>query len=240
MSNVNRDAYAFSGFPKECVNFLISLRQNNNKIWFQDHKSDFENYVMLPAREFVTSMGELLLKLAPRIHADPRTDQSIFRIYRDTRFSQDKTPYKTHLGIWLWEGSRPKMENSGFYFHLEPPRMMLAVGVYQFTDEILKAYRDAVIHPDYGPELATAIQKVNNKKGYQIGGSHYKRVPSGYDAQHPLADLLLYRGLDASFEVPIPDELYTSQILEYCYNHYLDMLPVHRWLVNVLDASAQD
>ena len=83
---------------------------------------------MTPARLFVGEMGARLKKLSPGVQADPRVDKSIFRIFRDTRFSRDKTPYKTHLGIWFWEGDGPRMECSGFYFHLDPPKLMNGSG----------------------------------------------------------------------------------------------------------------
>ncbi len=98
----------FKGFPKECVNFYVDVVQNNSKAWFDSHKNVFESYVMTPARDFVSEMGKLLGQISPGINADPRLNRSIFRPYRDTRFSKDKTPYKTHLGIFFWEGSREK------------------------------------------------------------------------------------------------------------------------------------
>jgi uncharacterized protein (TIGR02453 family) len=96
---------------------------------------------MTPARSFVTAMGEKLRKIAPGIVADPRVNKSIFRIYRDTRFSKEKTPFKTNLGIWFWEGDLPRMESFGFYFHVEGKKMMLAAGVYMFQKEQLEAFR---------------------------------------------------------------------------------------------------
>ncbi len=104
----------FRGFPRECVTFYAELARNNNKEWFSEHKSEFERYVMETARDFVYHMGNLLKEISPEIVADPRLDRSIFRHYRDTRFSKDKSPYKTHLGILFWEGNRAKMDCPGY------------------------------------------------------------------------------------------------------------------------------
>ena len=111
---------SFPGFSKESVQFYKSLSKNNDKRWFEEHKADYEQFVLAPAREFVVVLGEKLRKIAPQIHAEPKINQSIFRIYRDTRFSRDKSPYKTNLGIWLWEGVGKRMECSGFYFPFCP------------------------------------------------------------------------------------------------------------------------
>jgi uncharacterized protein (TIGR02453 family) len=144
--------------------------------------------------------------------------------------SKDKTPYKTHLGIWLWEGAGAKFESSGYYFHLEPPNILIGVGIHNFSKELLKAYRDAVVDPDTGPALAGTIQEVGVKGGYQLGGKHYKRVPRGYDPDHPNVELLLYNGLTAGSEVPIPEEFYSAALLDYCYQRYVEMYPIQHWL----------
>ncbi len=115
----------FKGFSKGAVEFYLQLAKNNNKAWFDEHKSEFERQVMDVAKDFVYSMGSLLKELSPNVIADPRVNGSIFRPYRDTRFSNDKTPYKTHLGIFFWEGKGPKMDCPGYYFHLEPPIVFL-------------------------------------------------------------------------------------------------------------------
>ena len=100
----------------------------------------------------------------PGVVADPRTNGagSIFRIYRDTRFSKDKRPYKTYLGILFWQGRGKKMENPGFYFHLEPKGLMLGAGTYTFMKQGLEAFRKAVVHRTRGPALAKAVKKVAN------------------------------------------------------------------------------
>lgn len=220
---------AFAGFPKECLRFYRELAKNNSKQWFDQHRTDFESFVMKPARLFVAAMGDALEGMSPGIHADPRVDKSIFRIYRDVRFSGDKRPFKTNLGIWFWEGNGPRMESSGFYIQLEPESFMLGVGMYMFPKHMLKVYRDSVVHPKYGTQLAGAVRKVL-KKGYELGGIHYKKVPRGYHADHPNAELLLFNGLWAGVEGRIPKELYTPELVKYCYKRFTDMYPVHEWL----------
>jgi uncharacterized protein (TIGR02453 family) len=228
---------AFSGFSKQTVEFYTQLKKNNNKSWFEEHKSDYETYVMTPARDFVVAMGERLEKLSPNIHADPRVNKSIFRIYRDTRFSKDKTPYKTNLAMWWWEGEGPRMECSGYYIHIEPPNLMLGVGIYMFPRDMLKTYRDSVVSPIYGPALQQAIEEVSRQEKYSIGDKHYKRVPRGYDPDHENAELLLYNGLHAGFETDIPRVFYSEDLLDYCFDIYNDLYPIHKWLMEMTERA---
>lgn len=223
----------FSGFSKETVKFFESLTKNNNSEWFDAHRNDYERFVKKPSQDFVSSMGELLTVLDSGIQAIPKVNQSMFRINRDTRFSNDKSPYKTNMGLWFWSGHRPRMECSGFYLHLEGDTLMLGTGIYMFSKELLDRYRDAVVDPKLGKELAAAI-KALSKNGYETGGKHYKKTPRGYDPSHPNAQLLLFNGIYAGIEEKIPAEFYSSKLLDYCFIHYKKMLPLHEWLKNAL------
>jgi uncharacterized protein (DUF2461 family) len=138
------------------------------------------------------------------------------------------------MGIMLWEGSRPRMECSCYYLHLEPPKLMLGVGLYMFTPELLEVYRAACVHPKHGPALAKAAKQLE-AKGYALGGKFYKKVPRGFEADHPNAELLLHNGMHADLETKIPAEFYSPKLLDYCFAHYKNMSPLHKWLVEVLD-----
>lgn len=223
------ESSGFKGFPKEAVSFFTGLAENNGKLWFDERKKDYERFVLAPARAFVEAMGPRLKKISPGVIADPRINQSLFRIYRDARFSKDKRPYKTHLGILFWEGGAKRMECPGFYFHLEPPDLMLAAGMYVFSRPLLEVYRNSVVHPKQGPALARAVKEVT-ARGYAVGGSHYKKVPHGFDPSHKNAALLLHDGLFAMTEERIPRELYSSDLLDYCERKWREMAPIHRRL----------
>ncbi len=220
----------FPGFPREIVEFYIKLRTNNTKAWFNEHRRDYDDYVMGPARNFVSVMGERLRKIVPTINAIPRVDKSIFRIHRDVRFSKDKSPFKTHLGVWFWDGDGPKMESSGFYFHLEPPTVMLGAGIYQFTKDLMPEYRDSVVHPVHGPALKVALDPIMASGKYTLGGTHYKRTPHGFDPEHENVELLLHNGFHLGIETPIPNAFFSEEILDYCLTHFQKLLPVHQWL----------
>lgn len=221
----------FDGFSKETVAFFKNLAKNNNREWFERHRPVYEAHVMGPAKAFVVAMGERLKTIAPRVNAIPRINKSIFRLNRDTRFSMDPTPYKTNLGILFWEGGGSKMEGPGFYFHLEPPDLWLGSGTWMFSDKQIARYRRAVVEPNLGKELAKIAAMVSSLEGWELGGKHYKRVPAGFDPGHPNAPLLLHNGLYAGFETAIPEEFFSARLIDYCFDRYAPLLPLHRWLV---------
>lgn len=223
----------FQGFSKETVAFFENLKRNNNRVWFESHRQEYENYVMKPAKAFVVAMGEKLRAAFPDIIASPKVNKSLFRITRDTRFSLDKRPYKTNLGFYFWEGTKPRMECSGFYFHLEPPIIVLGVGAYMFPKRWLDRFRRMVVDTEYGEELSDVIKRISKLKGCTLGGKYYKRIPSGYEASHPNAYLLLHNGLYAGCETDIPDELYSHELIDHCWKRFHALAPLHKWLVSI-------
>lgn len=223
----------FKGFSNNAVSFFNALLKNNNREWFLSNRKEYEVYVLEPAKSFVMALGERLKKFSSEIRAVPKVNGSIFRINRDTRFSQDKSPYKNHLGIFLWEGSRPRMECPGFYFQLDTSGILFGGGIYMLSGQELDKYRKAVIDPVSGPELKKIIDDLHKIPGYSLGGKHYKRIPPGYPSDHPNSDFLLFRGLYAGIEEKIPDELFSEKILDYCTKKYKPMIPLHQWMVSV-------
>lgn len=222
---------AFSGFTKDTVRFFNGLRRNNNREWFNKNRETYDEQVMEPAKAFVTAMGERLKTVVPKIIAVPLVNKSIFRINRDTRFTQDPAPYKTHLGLYFWEGTKPRMESPGFYFHVEPPNLYLGSGMYMFPDNLMPRYRRAVVDPKLGKELRKVLAAIAKHKEYEIGGQHYKRVPAGYDPGHPSAELLKHNGLWVGYETKIPEEFFSVRLVDYCFERYEPLVPLHRWLM---------
>ena len=222
----------FSGFPKTFQTFFNGLKKNNSKAWFDANRLSYENDVKAPAADFVVALGKRLKKIAPNIQAIPKVNKSLFRLNRDVRFSKDKSPYKTNMGILFWEGHRKRMECTGFYFHVEGRKMMLAAGMHMFPKNFFEPYRNAVVDKKRGPQLVRAVNTVTGK-GYLIGGTHYKRVPRGYDPEHKNAGFLLHNGLYARIETELPSEFFSADIVDLAYDHYRSMVPLHRWLLKV-------
>jgi uncharacterized protein (TIGR02453 family) len=225
----------FLGFPSKGLQFLADLAQNNNRDWFNARKADYQQWVLAPAQEFVFALGERLKTISKGIAYDTRTNGSgsILRIYRDVRFSKDKTPYNTSLRMVFWEGNRKKMENPGFFVWANPTGAGVFVGLHSFPKPYLTAYRDAVMDERLGDELERALSVVSKAGDYGIGGEHYKRVPRGYDPEHARAGLLKYAGLWASTAAIEPDRILAPEFVELCFEHCRNMAPLQQWLVAV-------
>ena len=224
----------FSGFPQAGVDFLANLAENNEREWFNAHKSDYKNHVEKPAQELVATLGERLQSISPAIIFDTRANGSgsMMRIYRDTRFSKDKTPYNPYVTMAFWEGSSKKTTAySGFFLRVEPTGVGLMVGTRGFDKERLAAYRTAVSDPTLGTELETIIANMQDK--FEIQGEHYKRVPHGFDADHPRADLLRYNSLHAFYFTIPPQYLTSPDLVEQCMIQFEQMVPLHHWLVKL-------
>lgn len=220
----------FAGFSRRTVTFFRDLAKNNNKEWFAAHRPDYETQVLLPAKSFVVALGARLKTIVPTVAAVPAVNKSIFRIFRDTRFSLDPTPYKTNLGLYFWDMSRSRLEGAGFYVHLEPPMFMLGAGMYMFPKPFLGRFRAAVVDPKKGRKLTGILEDIRGLGGWEIGGAHYKKIPAGCDPKHPNAPLLLHTGLWAGREEKIPEVFFTAGLVDYCFELLRPLRPLHRWL----------
>ncbi len=230
----------FDGFPDEGLQFLNDLRDNNRREWFEEHKATFNKKVQEPAQSFILGLGEQLVKLAPGLRYDTRLNGSgsLFRIYRDTRFSKDKTPYKTHLGMVFWNGDGKKTERPGFYFHLAPDQgLMPMTGWYRFPKEALQPWREAVADDPRGSRLSGILDDLSARPEVtSIGGEHYKRVPRGFESDHPRANLLKHHGIWAETPYFPPEDLSDPRLIERCVERCKLLLPLHLWLVELADS----
>jgi uncharacterized protein (TIGR02453 family) len=177
MSDV--DAPSFSA---ELFKLLRELKANNRRDWFQANKARYEEVVKGPALAFIEDLGYRLPEVAPHLVAD---EKSMFRIYRDTRFAKDKTPYKTHVGIYFRHARAAEADTAGLYLHLEPRHVFLGAGIWHPQSPALKRLRDALVaHPDEWREA-----KVAGEPAWHLAdGEALKRPPAGYSADHPLIE----------------------------------------------------
>ena len=226
----------FSGFPEDALRFLHELSRNNDKAWFDANKQRYQESIIAHVPAFVTTLGERLQEgISSGITYDARTNGagSMMRIYRDVRFSKDKTPYKTNIAFLFWEGPRKKAANPSFGFQFGTVGAGLYGGVFGFDKELLARYRAAVVDDRLGAALEDALTAVTAAGDYTIEGEQYARVPRGFDPDHPRADLLKYKGLHVSapqFDVEL---VTTPQLVDLCYERCKAMAPLQQWLVTL-------
>jgi len=228
------EPFLFAGFRPELLDFLDRLAANNERTWFQAHRATYEEYFLEPARQLVIALGQLLPRLGPDIHAEPKVHGSILAIARDTRFSVDKTPYKTHLDLWFWQGEAAGLnrERPGYFLRLSAHGLMLGAGLHAFSASgMLDRYQQAVVDDERGLQLKLAADRVGMDR---VRGRTYKRVPHGLPADHPRADWLRHSGLYAEISQPLPPELYTPALPELCLEQFAHLAPLQQWLVDLL------
>jgi uncharacterized protein (TIGR02453 family) len=226
---------AFGGFPPETISFLRALRANNRKEWFDGHRADYQAYWVAPAKAFVVAAGQLLAEVAPQIRAEPRVLGSILRINRDTRFSRDPSPYKDHLDFWFWEGERRRAV-SGFFARLTPEVLGVGAGCHGFDPERLARFRQAVTDPTTGAELAGIAQRLE-AAGYRLDGAALKRPPAGFADGGPAGRFLLHKALFVQYDEPADARVQTSAAPTMCMRHWRALAPLHRWLVDHVQAT---
>lgn len=218
----------FEHFPKEAIPFLKSIEKNNTKEWFDAHKDDYTKFILEPSRTFVEEMGEHLQALVPTINAIPKINQSLFRIYRDTRFSKDKTPIKSKIGIIFWQGSDIRMQSSCFYLHFSPKELLVASGIRTFDPDLLAAYRD-YIKVDKNRETLHQILEALKSRGYIVEEPRYKRLPRGFDKGMSLEYLARMKAV-AVYHKEKASLISDKKLITELYRHYEGFLPLQQWL----------
>ena len=187
-------------FTPELFKFLRDLRKNNNREWFQANKQRYEQNVQGPALHFIKDLAPHLHMVSPYLVADPKPmGGSLFRIYRDIRFSKDKTPYKTHVAAHF-SHKDAKMEWFGYYLHLEPGSSSGGGGLWHPGTPALTMVRKNIAgNPERWKEA---------RNGIKIQGESLKRPPQGYNPEHPFIKDLKRKDLYAMF--PIPEQTVCS------------------------------
>lgn len=167
--------------------FLEELSVNNNRPWFQENKARYERDVLEPSLAFIRAFAPRLKKISPFFTAeDRRVGGSLMRVYRDTRFSKDKTPYKTNVGIQFRHEMARDVHAPGFYVHIAPGECFLAVGAWQPDSGSLKSIREAIVeHPE---AWRRALRGKRFRETFELAGESLKRPPVDFPADHPLVD----------------------------------------------------
>jgi len=224
-------------FSKAALGFFKALARHNAKPWFEAHREEYEREVVAPMRELIEELDVRFARFAPEITGDPK--RSMFRIYRDIRFSRDKSPYKTHAACWFWHrDADPRVGGEGegaggFYFHLQPGQSFVGGGTWMPPRPILNKIRDAIV------ERPQAFQKVLRNPGFvrRFGGlsdeETLKRMPRGYAEDHPAARWLKFQSFTAGRRLK-DSEVTSAKLPAVLQADFSRLLPLVRWLNGVV------
>jgi uncharacterized protein (TIGR02453 family) len=219
--------------------FLRALARNNNREWFQAHKAEYEREVKAPSLQLVADMGDRLAALSKRLVADARpVGGSLFRIYRDTRFSKDKTPYKTHVGITFYHAATRGLARGGsatpgrldapvLYLHIEPGACFMGGGLWHPQPETLKRVRDYLIDNPRSWQRITRAPSFRSV--YELSGDALARPPRGYSPTHPLIEDLKRKDFVATAQVS-DAEAQSAKLPALLVQRYRRMNALMEWL----------
>lgn len=234
----------FAGFPPDALRFLRALARHNDREWFEAERGRYDRAVLAPMRALVEEMDARLATFAPEIVGSPK--RSIFRIHRDIRFSNDKTPYKTHAACLFYHrgvggagAAGRTMQAAGFYFQIQPRNSFIGGGVWMPPTPTLKLLRASILDAPHA--LARILQTPSFRRvfGTLDGEGMLVRYPRGVTAETPGADLLRYRSFTAWR--PFDDaELATAALADQLEEAMRALLPLIRWANAALGLKSAD
>lgn len=216
---------------KNTFTFLQDLQENNTREWFAEQKERYEA-ALTDVKAFITDLIAELSKFDPNIPADIQAGKCLFRIYRDTRFSKDKTPYKNWFGAGISVDGR-KLDGPEYYIHISPDNSFIAAGYWRPEKKHLDAIRQEI---DYNSEKFNAIvNELNLKSGFSLEAEDkLKRPPAGYDIAHPDLEFLKLKSFVTHFSLKNTD-LTAADSLEKIIASYKLMLPLKEFLHEAID-----
>lgn len=220
-------------FNPAAIRFLKGLKKHNDRTWFNDRKPVYEAEVQLPWLALIEQVNEALAKFAPDCVKPAR--KAMFRIYRDTRFSNNKLPYKTHVGAWWSPASLAKTSGAGFYAHVGADEVVVAAGVYMPQPEQLLAIRRYLQthHADFRALLANKRLRALLP---ELDSNPLTRMPKGFAADDPAAEFLLCRQWALSVRLPV-DVATTAKLLGEIVNRFRAAAPLVELLNTPLRTS---
>jgi uncharacterized protein (TIGR02453 family) len=184
-------------FTRDTFRFLKDLEKNNDREWFAAHKKRYEEHLKDPALRIIAAFAPELKKISPHFMATPR---SLFRIHRDTRFSKDKSPYKTHVGIHFRHDRSKDAHAPGFYLHVEPGQAFVGVGIWHPDGGALRTIREHIVQEPAAWKRASRAKAFHS--AFELSGDRLKRPPKGFDPEHPLIEDLKWKDYIGVAELP--------------------------------------
>ena len=228
-------------FSTASLQFLRGLARHNAKPWFEAHRDEYEQTVVAPMRALIEELDFRFARFAPEITGDPK--RSMFRIYRDVRFSKDKSPYKRHVACWFWHrDADPRVGEggegaAGFYFHLEPGASFVGGGTWMPPRPILNRLREGIAEGHKAFTKVVTNPGLVRRFGKFADEAALKRMPRGWDEAHPAARWLRYQSFVAGREMA--DRAVTSPRLPAILEtDYKKLLPLVRWLNGAVGHTA--
>lgn len=224
-----------SPFDRSLFQFLGELGLNNEREWFEANRERYEASVREPALDFIRALGPHMKKISPHIRvSDKKVGGSLMRVYRDTRFSKDKTPYKTNVGLHFRHEAGKDVHAPGFYLHIEPDEVFLGVGMWHPDAPSLAAVRKSIVDDPKTWKRVRDGKKFN--ESWALGGESLKRAPKGFDPDHPMIEDLRRKDFIASTQLKV-GSVTKAGFLETVVDHFKAAKAFAAWQAKALDLA---
>ena len=221
-----------SHFSAVTFAFLEQLAANNNRGWFQEHKEDYVRDVRQPALAFIEAVAPGLASISPHFRADSRKmGGSLMRVYRDTRFSRDKTPYKTNIGIQFRHEAGRDVHAPGYYLHISAADCFIGAGIWHPATDALGMIRQAI--DERQQEWLAARDDKDFRRWFSLSGDSLKRPPKGYSPEHPLIEDLKRKDFIAVASIA-PPLIEQDDFAAIACDYFATATPMMRFLCRAL------
>lgn len=235
----------FDGFTRDTLDFLRALERHNEKGWFEANRARYERSVRQPLAALVEEVDVRLATIAPEIVGDPK--RSLFRIHRDVRFSNDKRPYKTSATAWFphigagggGPGARAAHGGAGFYLDIGTTTCTIGGGIWMPPRPTLARVRQAIDDDHASLEVILGSRSLRRTFGTLAPDARLTRMPRGYAADHPAADLLRYQSFTVGRALT-EDELLGTRLPDLLAREFARLVPLVRWLNGALGLAPRD
>ncbi len=225
----------FKGFKPTALEFLKELSENNNRNWFTQNKQRYENDVLTPAFDFISAMSEPLAGISPHFTAIPkRIGGSLMRIYRDTRFAKDKTPYKTNIGIQFRHQLAKDVHSPGYYLHIASDEIFVGIGTWHPPSDALLKIREHI--NEYPNKWLAACNNEEFRKKFELVGDKLKTAPRGFPKDHELIDDLRWKDFIAVRNLD-QNEIQDENFIKTCSVLFKTATPYMKFLCDALGVS---
>lgn len=222
-------------FTEQTFDFLSQLASNNQREWFELHKSEYETFVRTPALEFIEDFAPLLRDVSPHFRAiAKKVGGSLMRVQRDTRFSRDKTPYKTNIGIQFRHELGKDVHAPGYYLHIANDECFIGVGIWHPDSPTLHKIRLALV--EHEQQWIDTCAHLPFQQQFQLSGDQLSKPPRGFDKLHPLIDDLKRKDFIAIAPLTRHDAC-SEQLPEHVQQHAESATPFMQFLCKALQVN---
>ena len=220
---------SFNGFSRDTIEFLISLKYNNNKSWFEEHRQDYNGHVLNPFKSLTAELAGFMLELDPQLEVTPAVSKTISRIYRDTRFSKDKSPYRSNVWITFKRPIQDWKECPSYYFEITPDFYRYGMGYYVAAKQTMLRFRQKL---DERPEEFLQTIEFYKSGKFELEGDSYKRLLDG-EKPTEIIDWYQKKTFYLACNRKLDKLLFSKELVDEIKTGFAELAPLYNYLWDI-------